>query len=111
MENKSGSEVFPQPVSSTVGAGVNATFHCAITIVRGSKAYPEAGRIVKGMRSSGAVLIVRADHIAAAAVVPRYLLMVAGRKRTLVVGREYNLHNGDPTRSVRIRIDAMERLT
>lgn len=103
-------EQFPQPVTTTAGAPVGAMFRAMLIVTRGSRSYAEAGRVAKGRTASAALLNVRADHVAVVGIVPRYIMMIAGRKRTVVVGREYNVHNGDPTRSVRIRIDAMDRL-
>lgn len=110
MTNGNDSVGLPLTVSTTAGAKPGATFHCAMTIVRGSRAYPEAGRLTKGQRTSGAIIMIRTDHAAVAGIVPRYLVMFAGRRRTVNVGHEYNVHHGDPTRSVRVRIDSMERL-
>lgn len=111
MDNAGENQALPRSVTTTAGAPINATFHCSVTITRGSRSYPEAGAIPKGRRASGVIMIVKADHVEVTGAVPRYLMMVAGRKRTLCVNREYNLHQGDPTRNVRIRIDAMERLS
>lgn len=103
-------ETFPRSATTTAGAPVGAMFRATLVVTRGSRSYVEAGTVRKGRRATDALLHVRSDHMAVVGIVPRYIMMVAGRKRSLNVGSEHNLHCGDPTRTVRIRIDLLERL-